>query len=258
GPAVARQKAEHYRRLMESWLDEHPDDMDVCFRLGHTAYTYGSREQALVYFERVLGAGDNLRPVSLRRHAFVFRGRCRLEAGDWHTSIADFEAALALDDADVFAHVSLGDALVKAGRHADAVRHLRLGLAGQLDGTFPLDRGIIDYTAHYFLGESLSALGRLDEAVEALQAACRVLPERPEAPQALRALRPSQATGDDKAVPGGFIPPAAVDDAARLTLCMIVRDEEVRLVACLESVQDLVDEIVVVDTGSKDKTIEVA
>ena len=257
-PAVVRQKAEHYRRLMESWLDEHPDDMDVCFRLGHTAYTYGSREQALVYFERVLGAGANLRPASLRRHAFVFRGRCRLEAGDWHASIADFEAALALDDADVFAHVSLGDALVKAGRHADAVRHLRLGLAGQLDGTVPLDRGIIDYTAHYFLGESLSALGRLDEAAEALQASCRVLPERPEAPQALRALRPSQATDDDKAVPGGFIPPAAVDDAARLTLCMIVRDEEARLVACLESVQDLVDEIVVVDTGSKDKTIEVA
>jgi glycosyltransferase involved in cell wall biosynthesis len=44
----------------------------------------------------------------------------------------------------------------------------------------------------------------------------------------------------------------------RLTLCMIVRDEEVHLARCLESVKGLVDEIVVVDTGSRDETIAIA
>ena len=44
----------------------------------------------------------------------------------------------------------------------------------------------------------------------------------------------------------------------RLSLCMIVRDEESRLPVCLESVSGLVDEIVVVDTGSHDATIQVA
>jgi hypothetical protein len=39
---------------------------------------------------------------------------------------------------------------------------------------------------------------------------------------------------------------------------MIVRDEEQNLAACLESVADLMDEIVVVDTGSTDRTPEVA
>lgn len=39
---------------------------------------------------------------------------------------------------------------------------------------------------------------------------------------------------------------------------MIVRDEEGRLPACLASVADLVDEIVVVDTGSTDATKAVA
>ncbi|MEW5768503.1 MAG: glycosyltransferase [bacterium] len=43
-----------------------------------------------------------------------------------------------------------------------------------------------------------------------------------------------------------------------ISLCMIVRDEEERLPKCLESVKDLVDEIIVVDTGSKDKTMEIA
>jgi len=39
---------------------------------------------------------------------------------------------------------------------------------------------------------------------------------------------------------------------------MIVRDEEKTLVRCLESIHDIVDEIVIVDTGSKDKTETIA
>ncbi len=43
-----------------------------------------------------------------------------------------------------------------------------------------------------------------------------------------------------------------------LSLCMIVRNEEQHLPGCLESVRGLVDEIIVVDTGSTDRTIEIA
>jgi glycosyltransferase involved in cell wall biosynthesis len=44
----------------------------------------------------------------------------------------------------------------------------------------------------------------------------------------------------------------------RLSLCMIVRDEEKNLEACLASVADLLDEIVIVDTGSHDATKAIA
>ncbi|WP_009547461.1 glycosyltransferase [Crocosphaera subtropica] len=44
----------------------------------------------------------------------------------------------------------------------------------------------------------------------------------------------------------------------KLSLCMIVKNEEATLSKCLESVQDVVDEIVVMDTGSTDKTVEIA
>ena len=44
----------------------------------------------------------------------------------------------------------------------------------------------------------------------------------------------------------------------RLSLSMIVKDEEEFIGGCLESVRGIVDEIVVVDTGSTDKTIEIA
>ncbi|MBR3797051.1 MAG: glycosyltransferase [Clostridia bacterium] len=43
-----------------------------------------------------------------------------------------------------------------------------------------------------------------------------------------------------------------------LSLCMIVKNEEKSLGACLESVKDAVDEIVIVDTGSSDGTKAVA
>ncbi len=43
----------------------------------------------------------------------------------------------------------------------------------------------------------------------------------------------------------------------RLSLCMIVRDEEQLLPGCLESVRGVVDEIVAVDTGSSDATPEI-
>lgn len=44
----------------------------------------------------------------------------------------------------------------------------------------------------------------------------------------------------------------------KISVCMIVKDEEELLPECLESIKDWVDEIIVVDTGSTDKTIEIA
>ncbi len=44
----------------------------------------------------------------------------------------------------------------------------------------------------------------------------------------------------------------------KISLCMIVRDEEAVLERCLQSVAGVVDEIVIVDTGSTDRTKEIA
>ena len=43
-----------------------------------------------------------------------------------------------------------------------------------------------------------------------------------------------------------------------LTVCMIVKNEEEMLSGCLDSIKDVADEIIIVDTGSDDKTIEIA
>jgi hypothetical protein len=55
--------------------------------------------------------------------------------------------------------------------------------------------------------------------------------------------------------------PRRIDPRAEKTsisLCMIVRDEQAFLGPCLNSVKNLVDEIIVVDTGSKDRSADIA
>ena len=43
-----------------------------------------------------------------------------------------------------------------------------------------------------------------------------------------------------------------------ISLCMIVKNEEGVLARCLDSLASVVDEIIIVDTGSSDSTKEIA
>ena len=52
--------------------------------------------------------------------------------------------------------------------------------------------------------------------------------------------------------------PAAPGKQASVSLTMIVKNEEGNLPHCLESVRDIFEEIIIVDTGSSDRTIDVA
>ncbi len=52
--------------------------------------------------------------------------------------------------------------------------------------------------------------------------------------------------------------PGVLPQKPTLSVCMIVRDEEKALPRCLRSVQGVADELIVVDTGSKDGTISIA
>lgn len=67
--------------------------------------------------------------------------------------------------------------------------------------------------------------------------------------------RPRRMPIEPEAV--GF-PPDATQPMSTISLCMIVRDEEDSLARCLESVAGVADEIIVVDTGSRDRTRQVA
>jgi tetratricopeptide (TPR) repeat protein len=125
-----------------------------------------------------------------------------------------------------------------------------------------------------YLGVALYELGALD-AAEALFRACRRLDDTvPHVESNLReiARRRRAATGGVPALPApvrAALKPLAARAKAcaerarpvkglRLSLCMIVKDVEEMLPRCLAAVSPAVDEMIVVDTGSTDRTVEIA
>jgi tetratricopeptide (TPR) repeat protein len=67
--------------------------------------------------------------------------------------------------------------------------------------------------------------------------------------RALRDLGPRAQRVAQRAVPA---------EGLTVSLCMIVKDEEAMLPRCLAAIADHVDELIVVDTGSSDRTVEIA
>ncbi len=121
-------------------------------------------------------------------------------------------------------------------------------------------------------GVVLHELWSVDAAEALLQAARRLDPLLEEVDRNLRELDARRRLMRDSgaraplraALPELARRALAVAEHARpaegltLSLCMIVRDEEQMLPRCLAAVAGAVDEIVVVDTGSGDATIEIA
>jgi tetratricopeptide (TPR) repeat protein len=124
-----------------------------------------------------------------------------------------------------------------------------------------------------YLGVALYELGSLD-AAEKLFRACRRLDDTvPHVEGNLREIARRRAGHRAIAnlpapVRAALTPIAARAKACaerarpveglRLSLCMIVKDEEEMLPRCLAAVKPAVDEMIVVDTGSSDRTVEIA
>ncbi len=122
-----------------------------------------------------------------------------------------------------------------------------------------------------YLGVALYELGALDQAEALFRATRRLDPNVPHVEDNLGHVARRRKRGKlalPKAVSAALVPVAArgkaCADRARpaeglsLSLCMIVKDEEEMLPRCLEAAAPAVDEIIVVDTGSSDRTIEIA
>jgi tetratricopeptide (TPR) repeat protein len=111
------------------------------------------------------------------------------------------------------------------------------------------------------LGVLLHELGRSDAAVPLFAAALELDPALPAAEANLAAARAAGVAARADAL---AVRVAAVAGRARpatgltLSVCLIVRDEEDHLEACLAGVAPVADELVVVDTGSTDRTVEIA
>jgi tetratricopeptide (TPR) repeat protein len=121
-----------------------------------------------------------------------------------------------------------------------------------------------------YAGVALYELWSLDAAHDLFKAANRLDPALPHLKRNLKELgrrrQGHRANGRPlhAAVPGlaararKLAPKAQPAKDLTLGLCMIVKDEEEMLPKCLAAVAPAVDQIVIVDTGSSDRTVEIA
>jgi tetratricopeptide (TPR) repeat protein len=198
-------------------------------------------------------------------------------------------AALAVQDFDRFAALAAGSAqltdpharyvvrralveLPLEGTHAAPALARRLAASAAAAIAFLEDEPREPVLLN-LAGVALYELGALDAAQELFTAAERLAPGETDAAANLDGIAARWGRA-----PGRRALPATVrttlGDLARraaacaraaqpatgltLSLCMIVRDEEERLPQCLAAARPAVDEIVVVDTGSSDRTREIA
>jgi GT2 family glycosyltransferase len=109
------------------------------------------------------------------------------------------------------------------------------------------------------LSQIAEAAGDSAAAYQCAQHACALVPDWKTARRALKKIQ----RGGKPAKHGWLILPSSVKPQAspvppRLSVCLIVRNEEQFLPRCLASIKPVAHQIVVLDTGSTDRTVEIA
>ena len=115
--------------------------------------------------------------------------------------------------------------------------------------------------AYIQMASTAVAAGDPEAALAAAQRALALTPKWPTAQQVVQALeRTLNAQRKQRKTANPIAWPALPDPnrKPRLSVCMIVKNEERFLGQCLASVKDIADELIVIDTGSTDRTVEIA
>ncbi|MFQ5344248.1 MAG: tetratricopeptide repeat protein, partial [Anaerolineae bacterium] len=195
--------------------------------------------------------------------ALADHGTELLRDGQYRRAIQTFEEALSLYPALPGARTNLGICYYELGDYARAVEAYQ----AELEISPHEDR------LHNNLGTLYAGLGNFAEATRHYERALEINPfntnaranleraRRDLAQHQMLRLAPSMASEHDDQASLRSISDSEIRNPKSeisVSLCLITRDEEAHLPRLLDSVGQAVDEIVVVDTGSTDRTVEIA
>lgn len=204
--------------------------------------------------------------------ALNLKGVLAYKAGDKKTAADYFQKAVSANPGYGEAWTNLGVLHWSLEQNEDALACLKKG--------FMLSPVIADISSLYY--SAAASLNRRDEAEADFREAALLYPhcknivflyidlliQKEKYHEAIRMIEDALALfgADDGVINAALIVraqlgPRQIDKQTKkktLSLCMIVKNEEKNLAPCLKSVRDVVDEIIVVDTGSTDKTKEIA
>lgn len=203
--------------------------------------------------------------------ALCLRGMLANARGDQKQGLLDFQAALAADPGFGEAATQWGHVLWERGEREQGLERLAQGFmlnplstaaretyhqaacsAGQFEHAVALFREALQFypqakAVAYLLTDLLLKAGQVEEAMARIEALLVDFGVSDELLSAALEVRQQL---------GPYQPAAGV--GPRLSLCMIVKDEEANLPRCLQSLKPIVHELVIVDTGSGDRTRAIA
>ncbi|MBI2267562.1 MAG: tetratricopeptide repeat protein [Armatimonadetes bacterium] len=235
-----------------------PELPDIHNNLAACAMRTGRHSSAREHLNKALSMSPDYRPAILN-----MAGLAEKEGN--HDQVLSLTARISPEDA------GYRDALLLASGAHLALNRRQEALEGY---TRLLELEPHDPFVFERIGTVLTELGLFSQALESYETALRLRPGFPEALLGLRALEAailaqsvrSQNLSSTQSPPPPNLPPQPSPGPSHdpppapktLSLCMIVRDEEKTLQKCLDSVRGVVDEIVIVDTGSTDRTRDIA
>lgn len=216
----------------EKALQAEPDNWRAFNVLGLIAHRSGAMDMAAYYFELAMKADPSAaEPTANRGVMWWAAGERQLGY-----ELLQRGAALAVRDEDLFKLYCA--AATAVGREAEAADLFREKLANSPENRL----------AVLTLAEILMNVGKTDEALDVLLEALSTQGTYGELLDAALELR--RQVGERKQLIEGERP--------SISLCMIVKDEAANLSRCLASVLPVVQEMVIVDTGSSDRTVDIA
>ncbi|TAL68441.1 MAG: glycosyltransferase [Bacteroidetes bacterium] len=288
-----RQKQERNLYLLNKSLEKNPEDAYSLYQRAKTFLALKSLEEAEKDIQKTL---EIVNPNSaVKPQALNFGAVVAFQMKNYEKAIARAKESLSILPNQSFANYILGDTHTQTGNYPDALEsyqrmeeaETKEDLTTKIVGDYHLPKeqlyfrkgkcliGLKQFDAAFSEFEKGFKINnndvgilvgmanvaffwkKFDEARGFLLKAKKLAPNKGEitnyleqVDNALSKIKSIQTSSEVKTGGNGYKP--------FLTLSMIVKNEEGTLPGCLESVRDVVDEIVIVDTGSTDRTKEIA
>lgn len=260
--------SKNYKDAIEVLNEMPPDESDIkrLELLGYCKEGLELDKEASDIADKILLIDDNYAPALNLKGKLAFRQKDLVLAEDF------FNRAIKSDQGYGETYTNLGAILWNKNR-AEALNYFEKGLI-----LSPADQDII---ANYHF--AVTATGEYERAESVFQEAAFLYPNNKmikyqfvdvlinqgKNAEAMRRIEEAVALfgADDGLLSAALkirdlLGPKKIDKTKdkkhTVSLCMIVKNEQDCLAGCLNSVKPVVDEMIVVDTGSDDKTIEIA
>jgi GT2 family glycosyltransferase/Flp pilus assembly protein TadD/predicted SAM-dependent methyltransferase/predicted O-methyltransferase YrrM len=252
--------------VVESMPEAAKNDLKGLEYAGYIKEGLGMDDEAAAYADKMLSMNEH------STSALNLKGVLAYKKGEKEKAADYFKKAIDIDPGYGKPYTNVGVLYWSIEKKDEALAHLRHGFV--LSPMFP------DISSLYY--SIVSSLGTQHDAEDDFREACRLYPnskhlaflyidiliQQAKFDSAILRIEDSlEAFGHDEGTLNAALTirektgPLQVEKASKkntLSVCMIVKNEEKNIVKCLKSVRAIVDEMIIVDTGSTDKTKDIA